>query len=161
MYDLVDKLSVLLAARGWKLSDAESCTGGLLTAALTHRPGASAVFDRGYITYSNQAKIDCLNVQPATLEKFGAVSYETAEQMALGALKQSEVDLAISITGIAGPDGGSAEKPVGLVYFGYALKNGSSGSIHKVFDGNREQIRAKAASTALKHLISILEDGAP
>lgn len=157
MQDLVEHLSILLGARQWKVSVAESCTGGLLAAAITHRPGASSIFDRGYVTYSNDAKMECLGVQAATLEKYGAVSDQTAEEMALGVLAHSKADIAISITGIAGPDGGSHDKPVGLVYFGYALKGGSSGSLHENFAGNREQIRGRAATTALKNLISILE----
>lgn len=157
MLDLVENLSILLAERHWKIAVAESCTGGLLAGAITHRPGSSAIFDRGFVTYSNDAKIECLGVNPKTLEKHGAVSYETAEEMALGTLKHSHADLAISITGIAGPDGGTDEKPVGLVYFGYALRGGSSGSVHHIFKGNREQIRVKAAATALKQLITILQ----
>ena len=131
MQDLVEHLSILLAEKGWKIVAAESCTGGLLAAAITHRPGSSQIFERGFVTYSNEAKMECLGVSAETLEKYGAVSDQTAEEMALGALKHSKADLAISITGIAGPDGGSHNKPVGLVYFGYALKGGSSGSLHE------------------------------
>ena len=133
MQDLVEHLSILLAERNWKVAFAESCTGGLLAAAITHRPGSSSIFDRGF-----------------------AVSAETAEEMAKGALKNSLASLTISITGIAGPDGGSEEKPVGLVHFGYTLKGGSSGSSHEIFDGTREQIRSKAAKTALQNAITIL-----
>ncbi|MAE51313.1 MAG: damage-inducible protein CinA [Micavibrio sp.] len=157
MQDLVEHLSILLAEKGWKIVAAESCTGGLLAAAITHRPGSSQIFERGFVTYSNEAKMECLGVSAETLEKYGAVSDQTAEEMALGALKHSKADLAISITGIAGPDGGSHNKPVGLVYFGYALKGGSSGSLHENYRGNREQIRGKAAAMALKSMISVLE----
>lgn len=157
MQDLVEHLSILLVEKGWKIALAESCTGGLLAAALTHRPGSSQVFERGYVTYSNDAKMECLGVSSTTLEKYGAVSDQTAEEMALGALKNSKADLAISITGVAGPDGGSDNKPIGLVYFGYALKGGSSGSLHENYRGTRDQIRSKAAATAMKSMISILE----
>jgi len=160
MQDLVEHLSILLSERGWKMVVAESCTGGLLAASITHRPGSSAVFERGFVTYSNEAKIELLGVQANTLEKYGAVSEKTAEEMAIGALKNSSADISLSITGIAGPDGGSDNKPVGLVYFGFALKGGSSGGMKHNFDGSREQIRGKAAHTALKHLISILEEEA-
>lgn len=157
MQDLVEHLSILLVEKGWKIALAESCTGGLLAAAITHRPGSSQVFERGYVTYSNDAKMECLGVSSTTLEKYGAVSDQTAEEMALGALKNSKADLAISITGVAGPDGGSDNKPIGLVYFGYALKGGSSGSLHENYRGTRDQIRSKAAATAMKSMISILE----
>lgn len=157
MQDQVELLSILLAEKGWKIACAESCTGGLLAAAITHRPGSSAIFDRGFVTYSNESKMECLGVPEEIIKKHGAVSDACAEAMALGTLKNSRADLAISITGIAGPDGGSDNKPVGLVYFGYALKGGSSGSLHHNFQGNRETIRGKAASLALKHVISILE----
>jgi nicotinamide-nucleotide amidase len=157
MQDLVEHLSILLVEKGWKIALAESCTGGLLAAAITHRPGSSQIFDRAYITYSNEAKMECLDVRKETLNKHGAVSNQTAEEMALGALKNSKADLAISITGIAGPDGGSDNKPIGLVYFGYALKGGSSGSLHENYRGTRKQIRSKAAATAMKSMIAILE----
>ena len=158
MQDLVEHLSILLVEKGWKIALAESCTGGLLAAAITHRPGSSQIFDRAYITYSNDAKMECLGVSTNTLNKYGAVSDQTAEEMAVGALKNSHVDLAISITGVAGPDGGSDNKPIGLVYFGYALKGGSSGSLHENYRGTREQIRSKAAMTAIKSMIAILEN---
>ena len=158
MQDLVETLSGLLDGKGITLATAESCTGGLLAAVLTHREGASKVFERGFVTYSNQSKMDMLSVPEVILTTHGAVSAEVAEAMAKGALKNSLAGIAVSITGIAGPDGGSDKKPVGLVYFGYALKGGSAGSLEHRFEGNREQIRSQAASTALKHLITVLED---
>ena len=158
MQDLVEHLSILLVEKGWKIALAESCTGGLLAAAITHRPGSSEIFDRGYVTYSNEAKMECLGVSTTTLDRHGAVSDQTAEEMAIGALKNSKADLAISITGIAGPDGGSDNKPIGLVYFGYALKGGSSGSLHENYRGTRDQIRSTAAATAMKSMIAILEE---
>lgn len=157
MQDLVEKLTALLKSKNMKLVTAESCTGGLLGATMTHRPGASAVYERGFITYSNAAKHELLGVPNDILEKFGAVSAETAQMMAQGALQNSQADLAVSITGIAGPDGGTQAKPVGLVFFGYALKGGSAGSLEHHFKGTREQIQAIATQTALKHLITVLE----
>jgi nicotinamide-nucleotide amidase len=154
--DLIDRLFEKLKNKNMKLVTAESCTGGFLAALITRKAGASDIFDRGYITYSNQAKIDSLGVPEEIIEARGAVSEETAEAMAKGALENSEANLAVSITGIAGPSGGSDEKPVGLVYFGYALKGGSSGSIKHNFTGNRATIQAKAAETAIEHLLKIL-----
>lgn len=157
MQNLVEKLSDMLKAGNIKLVTAESCTGGLLSAAMTHNPGASEVFERGFITYSNEAKHELLDVPQETLEKFGAVSAETAESMAKGALDNSHADISMSITGIAGPDGGTDAKPVGLVFLGYALTDGSSGTVQYYFDGTREEIQSTAAVTALKHLITLLE----
>jgi len=157
MQDLVEKLTNLLKEKDIKLVTAESCTGGLLSAAITHKPGASEFFDRGYITYSNEAKNELLEVSQDTLDEYGAVSGETAEAMAKGALKNSHAGLAVSITGIAGPSGGTDKKPVGLVFFGYALKGGSHGNIEYQFEGSREKIQTMATITALKHLITVLE----
>lgn len=157
MQDLVEKLTEQLQKREWLLATAESCTGGLLSTAITHRPGSSNVFDRGFITYSNEAKIELLSVPEQLLTMNGAVSAQCAEAMARGALKHSNAHLSVSITGIAGPEGGSDEKPVGLVFFGFALKGGSAGSIEVQFEGTREQIRGQAAVTALKQLLTVLE----
>lgn len=160
MQDLVEKLTDLLKENNRMLVTAESCTGGLLAATMTHRPGASEVFERGFITYSNAAKHEELGVPQEILDKHGAVSAETAEAMASGALKHSHADIAVSITGIAGPDGGTETKPVGLVFFGYALKGGSCGSLECRFEGDRQRIQVTATMTALKHLISVLEEPA-
>jgi PncC family amidohydrolase len=157
MQDLVEHLAKLLKEKNMMLVTAESCTGGLLAATLTHRSGTSQFFERGFVTYSNEAKIEELDVGPTIIENYGAVSAETAEAMAVGALQNSRAHLAVSITGIAGPDGGSAKKPVGLVYFGYALKGGSCGSVEYHFEGNRADIQTSATMTALKHLITVLE----
>ena len=113
---LAERVLAACRARGWTLATAESCTGGLVAGALTEIAGSSDVVDRGFVTYSNAAKMEMLGVPEATLAEFGAVSRQTAEAMAKGALERAGVDLAVSITGIAGPGGGSAEKPVGLVY---------------------------------------------
>jgi nicotinamide-nucleotide amidase len=114
----------LFRARGLKIATAESCTGGLVAGALTEIAGSSDVVDRGFVTYSNEAKQAMLGVPAATLKRYGAVSAETAAAMAKGALKHSLADIAVAVTGVAGPGGGSKQKPVGLVYFAAASRNG-------------------------------------
>lgn len=140
---------------------AESCTAGLVAGMLTEVPGTSSVLDRGFITYSNQAKQDLLGVSAATLQARGAVSRETAEEMARGALAHAPVDLAVSVTGIAGPDGGSAEKPVGLVHFGAASRSGQFVHAEKRF-GNigRTEIRKQSVLQALRMLQDVAEQEA-
>lgn len=158
MLDLVEKLTKLLESRNMTLAVAESCTGGLVAATITHKSGASKIFDRGFVTYSNAAKIEALGVDAKLIEQHGAVSAEVAQAMAQGALDKSTADLTVSITGIAGPDGGTESKPIGLAFFGYALKGGSAGSLEHKFEGDREKIRVSSTVTALKHLISVLEE---
>jgi len=158
MQHLVDQLAELLTSKNMMLVTAESCTGGLLAATLTHKPGASKFYERGFITYSNESKNEELSIPMDTIQSQGAVSAAVAELMAKGALENSKAQLAISITGIAGPDGGSAEKPVGLVFFGFALKNGSSGSVEAHFEGHREAIQAQSVTLAMKHLLSVLKE---
>lgn len=141
---------------GHIFSCAESCTGGLIGGAVTETAGSSAWFDRGFITYSNEAKQDMLNVSAATLKTFGAVSRECAEEMAVGALKNSLADCSVSVTGIAGPSGGSDEKPVGTVCFGLARKD-ADGSIYvcaaeRHFTGDREEVRNHTVYCALEDL---------
>ena len=119
---LATQLVSLCAERNVRLATAESCTGGLIAAAITDVPGSSAVLDRGFVTYSNEAKGDMLNVSPELIESVGAVSSEVAGRMALGALSRSHADLSVAVTGIAGPGGGTAEKPVGLVYLAIAKR---------------------------------------
>ena len=138
------------AKAGIMVTCAESCTGGMVTAALTDIAGASAVLDRGFVTYSNAAKTDLLGVDEAILNAHGAVSPQTAYAMATGALKAApNAHLAVSITGIAGPGGGSAEKPVGLVYFGCAVRGSTTATRKCQFDGDRTAIRQQAAMFAL------------
>lgn len=157
MQDLVERLAALLIEKNMLLATAESCTGGLLGATITHKSGASGFFERGFITYSNESKTELLGVPTETIETHGAVSSETAEAMASGVLENSRADLAVSITGVAGPDGGTDEKPVGRVYFGFGLRGGSIGSLASNFEGERAKIQTQATITALKHLISVLE----
>ena len=137
------------------LTTIESCTGGLLSAQLTNTPGSSAWFDRGFITYSNQSKIDCLKVKKITINKYGAVSQQTANEMALGGIKNSQGNLSLSITGIAGPHGGSKLKPIGTIFFGIAKKNNIIFEHQALFDGNRVDIREKAVLFALNQLLML------
>jgi nicotinamide-nucleotide amidase len=139
-------------ARGWHVAIAESCTGGLVAGALTAIAGSSDVVERGFVTYSNEAKSELLGVPPETIAAHGAVSSETAAAMAEGAVARAPVDLAISVIGVAGPGGGSAAKPVGLVIFGLARRNGPSRTERRVFDGDRSAVRQAAVHTALSLL---------
>ena len=145
-----------LSTQNLKVTCAESCTGGLLAANLNRLPGSSAWFDMGFVTYSNEAKQQMLNVNPTTLAHYGAVSEEVVREMALGALIASKADYALSISGIAGPGGGSDEKPVGLVWFGVASKKRIWAEF-KVFNGDRDQVRAQAVQHATQLLLSKLD----
>jgi nicotinamide-nucleotide amidase len=130
---------------------AESCTGGMIIATLTDIPGSSSMVDRGFVTYSNEAKVEMIGVSTATLDKHGAVSRETAVEMAAGALLHSRAGIALSVTGVAGPDGGTAEKPVGLVWFGVAVKGRTTLAEHRLFeDLGRDYIRRQTVKTALE-----------
>src|SRR5690606_7362925 len=155
------QLGQLLLTRGWMFACAESCTGGLLAAAMTDTPGSSQWFDRGFVTYSNAAKVEELQVNVDTLERFGAVSEETAMEMAAGVLTvATEADLAISTTGIAGPDGGTPGKPVGMVCFGFAQRSaeGVTGrAMTRGCGGDRAPIRQAAVSFALTTAIELTE----
>lgn len=155
---LAAELGASLKARGLMLTLAESCTGGMVAAAVTSVAGSSAWFDRGFVTYSNAAKMEMLGVSTDTLEQFGAVSEETAREMVLGALKHSKAQIACSITGIAGPDGGTPEKPVGTVYFYFALKN-KTFSAWQYFMGDRDNIRKQSVEYALKQLVTLSLNG--
>ena len=145
---VAEKLVELLKARGLTCATAESCTGGGVGSAITGVAGSSAVFAGGIISYSNEVKREVLGVKAETLETVGAVSAETAGQMAEGARRLLKVDLAVSLTGIAGPDGGSAEKPVGLVWFGLATKDGVR-TEKAIFRGDRAKVREQAVTHAL------------
>jgi nicotinamide-nucleotide amidase len=136
---------------GKKIATAESCTGGLIAGCLTEIAGSSDVVDRGFVTYSNEAKTEMLGVSPALLEHPGpgAVSAEVAVAMAKGALKASRADVAVSATGIAGPGGGSEDKPVGLVFLGWASKGGPARAVHHVFPGDRGEVRNATVRAAL------------
>ena len=153
--DLTKTLAEILLSRNWMVSLAESCTGGLVSATLTELAGSSEWFERGYITYSNEAKTECLAVPAQLIESYGAVSEPVAKAMAEGARINSGSDVAIFITGIAGPSGGTAEKPVGTVCFGWATENQTlTKTMH--FDGDRQAVRQQATEFALTELIALL-----
>jgi len=144
------RVLALCRRRGLKIATAESCTGGLVAGALTEIAGSSDVFDRGFVTYSNEAKAAVLGVRNATLKRHGAVSAETASAMAAGALKNSLADLAVAITGIAGPGGGSKQKPVGLVYFAAASRDGRKlARVRRYGKLGRSRVRARSVAEAL------------
>jgi nicotinamide-nucleotide amidase len=145
-------------ARKLTVATAESCTGGLVAGALTEIAGSSDVVDRGFVTYSNAAKMVMLGVLPETLEANGAVSRQTAEAMARGALARSGTDLAVAVTGIAGPGGGSAEKPVGLVHFAAASKTGGLAHREERFgDIGRSELRRRSVLVALEMLAALAQ----
>ncbi|MDZ5647858.1 CinA family protein [Nitrospirillum sp. BR 11828] len=161
--EITDTAERLLAAcqkEGLWLATAESCTGGLISASLTAIAGSSAVVDRGVVTYSNQAKIDLLGVPDGLIARHGAVSREVAHAMAEGLLARSRADIALSVTGIAGPGGGSVEKPVGLVYLGCARRDRPVVVERHVFPGDRDAVRLAAVARALAlGLAAAAEDG--
>ena len=158
---LVEQLARLLIQNNKKLTVAESCTGGWVAKVLTDLAGSSDWFERGFVTYSNQAKNEMLGVAESTLENKGAVSQETVAEMALGALKNSHADFSMSISGIAGPGGGSVEKPLGLVWFSWAVKENNTFNIlaseKQVFAGDRESVRRQAVEYVLTRLIKLFE----
>ncbi|UJW73672.1 CinA family protein [Rhizobium sp. SL42] len=158
---LAEEIIALYRTRGWMVATAESCTGGLIAGALTDVSGSSAVVDRGFVTYTNDAKMDLIGVTPATLEMFGAVSRETALQMAHGALYRSRADVAVAVTGIAGPGGGTTDKPVGLVHL--ALKSRSGLMLHREMhygDIGRDGVRLATVQTALELLMKAAQTAA-
>jgi nicotinamide-nucleotide amidase len=139
-------------ARGWHIATAESCTGGLVAAALTAIAGSSDVVERGFVAYTNEAKSQLLGVPPETIAEYGAVSPETAAAMARGAVSRAPVDFAISIIGIAGPGGATPTKPVGLVLFGLARRDGTCRTERHIFPGDRSAVRQAALEAALRLL---------
>jgi nicotinamide-nucleotide amidase len=155
IHDLARQVITSYAAQQQKVVTAESCTGGLIAAALTEIPGSSDVVERGFVSYSNDAKIEVLGVHPDALESYGAVSAQVAEAMAHGALEFSRADVAVSVTGIAGPGGGSLNKPVGLVFFGIATRTGALFHLQCQFKGDRDDIRTESVRAALKLLLSV------
>jgi nicotinamide-nucleotide amidase len=145
-------------AKALRLASAESCTGGLVAAALTEIPGSSDVFDRGFVTYSNAAKADMLGVADALLKAHGAVSAEVARAMALGAIDRSLADIAVAVTGVAGPGGGSPEKPVGLVHFACARRDGGVDHVERRYGPlSRDEIRAASIVQALDMMMDAVD----
>ncbi|MBO6674288.1 MAG: CinA family protein [Rhizobiales bacterium] len=158
MADLSLQASALLdtlKAAGLMVATAESCTGGMIAAALTDIAGSSAVVDRGFVTYSNDAKTEMLGVPPDLIATHGAVSELVARAMAEGALTRSNADIAVSVTGVAGPDGGSEDKPVGTVHFGCARKGRATVHSHKLFDG---MSRSEVRQASVAHAFKLIED---
>lgn len=153
LFELAEQLGRKLKSCEKKIATAESCTGGWIAQTITDVPGSSAWFDRGFVTYSNAAKVQMLGVSPQMLEEFGAVSAETATEMAAGALAHSDADIAVAVTGIAGPDGGTTDKPVGTVFIGWADKNGEANVVKKQFAGNRRQIREQTVKSVLEGMV--------
>ena len=147
---MIVELIALLRSKGLKLATAEICTGGMIAAVITDVAGSSDVFERGFVTYANEAKTEMLGIPAELIAALGAVSEEVAARMALGALAHSHADLAISVTGIAGPAGGSAAKPVGTVWFGAAVRGGPVETHHRLFAGDRAAIRLAARDFALE-----------
>ena len=153
---VVARLAAALLARGWKIATAESCTGGWIAKCCTDRAGSSAWFERGFVTYSNAAKSELLEVAADVLDHEGAVSEAVARAMAAGALGNSRAEAALAVTGIAGPDGGTPEKPVGTVWFGWAFADGRALAECCRFDGNREAVRRQTVRHALEGLLDRL-----
>jgi nicotinamide-nucleotide amidase len=152
-FALAERLGRALLDRQWTVATAESCTGGLIAGAITDVAGSSAWFDRGFVTYSNEAKIDMLGVSAQTLDTHGAVSEATAREMAMGALRNSGAGIAVAVTGIAGPAGGTPTKPVGLVCLAWARRDAPVEACTEHFPGDRAAVRAATLHRALEGLI--------
>ena len=158
MEDVAQQLGIQLAQKRLTLVTAESCTGGWISKLVTDIPGSSAWFDRGFVTYSNQAKVETLGVSEEIINKHGAVSEQAALEMARGALHHSAANISIAVSGIAGPGGGSREKPVGFVCFAWLQLSGFERAESICFEGDREQIRFQAAHYVLHRLLELLND---
>ena len=150
---MIELLAQGLLARGWQVACAESCTGGGIAAAMTDLAGSSAWFDRAFVTYSNLAKQEMLGVSVRTIASFGAVSRETVIEMAGGALNRSAAQLSVAVSGIAGPGGGTPDKPVGTVWFAWAASGEDAEAVCQCFDGDRARVRAAAVDVALAGLL--------
>ena len=153
---LVARLAEDLLVRGWMMATAESCTGGLIAAACTERAGSSLWFERGFVSYSNASKTDLLGVPPDLIARHGAVSQEVARAMAAGALAHARAELAVAVTGVAGPGGGSADKPVGTVWLAWALGSQVRTELRH-FEGDRSAVRQATVARALQGLIEMLQ----
>jgi len=157
MTDILEKVSKKLHENNLSIVSAESCTGGWVAKQFTDLAGSSVIFDRGFVTYSNQAKQDMLGVSTEALDNYGAVSEQVVIEMVVGALKNSQADIALSISGIAGPEGGTSDKPVGLVCFGWMKRGGNPQAETIIFSGDRDEIRRQAVDFSLKGVIKIIE----
>jgi nicotinamide-nucleotide amidase len=152
---LCEQLAQALLARGWRLATAESCTGGMIAAACTDLSGSSQWFDRGFVTYSNEAKQEMLGVDPALIARHGAVSEVVARAMAFGAVRHAQAQASVAVTGIAGPTGGSPEKPVGTVWFAFQVDGRLSSEMRR-FDGDRAAVRSATVEHALRRLLELM-----
>ncbi len=157
----MQRLAEALTVKSWRMAVAESCTGGWIAKCCTDRAGSSSWFDRGFVTYSNGAKIDMLRVDAAALELHGAVSEIVAEQMAQGALDCAGVDASLAATGVAGPDGGTQEKPVGTVWFAWAMRGRGVRSGCVRFLGSRDSVRHQSVLHALRRMLQMVGDVGP
>ncbi|MDR3212877.1 MAG: CinA family protein [Azoarcus sp.] len=153
--NLAARLGEVLTARNWMLATAESCTGGWVAEAVTATAGSSGWFERGFITYSNESKVELLGVSPVTLARHGAVSEETALEMAAGALAHSHAEIAVAVTGIAGPGGGSSDKPVGTLCLAWSQRHGDTIVVTHHFPGDREAVRRQSVVAAIERLIAL------
>ncbi len=159
LYALAERVGKALKAKGMMMAAAESCTGGWIAQAVTAVPGSSEWFERGFVTYTYISKREMLGVKAETLEQYGAVSLETVHEMTLGALERSHAQVAVSVSGTAGPSGGTAQKPVGTVCFGWGTKNDGEGAVQtaiKRFDGDRESVRRQAVVFALERVLAVV-----
>ena len=156
LIELAEQLGNLLKAQKKRIATAESCTGGWIAQEITEISGSSVWFDRGFVTYSNLAKMEMLGVKKETLEKYGAVSAETVKEMASGALKNSAADCVVAVSGIAGPDGGTVEKPVGTVFLGWQEMSRELQCIRLQLNGSRYEIRRQAVERALAKMYRLL-----
>jgi nicotinamide-nucleotide amidase len=157
---LCAQLADVLLAQGWMLATAESCTGGLIAATCTELAGSSRWFERGFVTYSNEAKTESLGVDAALIDTHGAVSEKVARTMAFGAVRHSRAQVGVAVTGIAGPTGGSADKPVGTVWFGFSI-DGKLSSETRCFDGDRQAVRQATLKHALRRLLQLAQAWEP
>ncbi len=155
LYSLAEKLGSCLRQRAWQLALAESCTGGGVAQAVTDVPGSSIWFDRGFVTYSNAAKVEMLDVRQSTLDDYGAVSQPTALEMAAGALRHSHAELAMAVTGIAGPEGGGTEKPVGTVFIAWQQRGKPADCVEKHFAGDRPAVRQQVIEFCLQQALQV------
>jgi nicotinamide-nucleotide amidase len=155
-YELAQQVGAALLARQWQLATAESCTGGMVSAAVTEVAGSSAWFDRAFVTYSNEAKVGLLDVSQLTLHAHGAVSEQTVREMLAGALAHSLAHVAVAISGIAGPAGGTSEKPVGTVCFGWQRRGLAPVCITRHLDGDRSAVRKASTQIALNGILDLL-----
>ena len=158
METLLARMVAALQAKHWMLTAAESCTGGAIAKACTDLAGSSVWFERGFVTYSNESKQEMLGVPAATLAEYGAVSEAVTAAMATGALLHSRAQVAVSVSGIAGPGGGTTTKPVGMVCFGWAARGGKVRTATQYFQGDREAVRYQAVQYALHGVLQILAD---